>query len=719
MRRISAKIISKPILNPTPTSPTSISDFVLRVYPPQKFIDGAYNKISILLFKNGNRIYYYERQLAQGKLERALSYASAATSIFDINLNMADARAFSSSVKKGVQGKYESFMIVHSDKMPGEVYKLSIIETDQLIIGYESTALPASTFVSKEEDLPSRANFSRNYTDDPEKFDLPTSRNKNQLSLYDKNLSLSYYLADKNTVRVALTNIPAGYKRIEILARKNGQSKFNEKSVKKILEQERNPMSNWFFAGVTERGGNFTESGGYVLFDLQMFADERNTIVERVNKVSQNYFRNSRNQDGQLTTAPVTGLPLFPVPNANGGELAQIKVKLYADCGRQNEYVIPVQISTMGYAEPRIIFNSNPNRLLTIPATRELMTSNAINESNEGIYRESVDASGISENDIMIDLNVNIAGQTGIPSAILDLFGGTEDSGTGGELSARTGGSFLVAFVSRYDSYTGNTYDLGFTAKNKIFDKIYDASVSTSLASIIGSTSNRISPNTLENFNKTISASGLSLVYNFDFYEVTPEILAAYKSANGIDDEESAPLLQNIGIGRRSESEDFNSFISNLLRARTPLQTSNISFDYLPKQKRIPNLSTRLIVKQQDTNMPYYEVSGQILDSYENLAFLEAFRIERSRIVTSKIKNSNTKPENFASKEIRLGIIDVSSGRFSFNDFTPKDNIEGSVRGKEKSIKTYYKLVPYGYVIKNGLLSDTIQKFDTEIIVGE
>ena len=97
---------------------------------------------------------------------------------------------------------------------------------------------------------------------------------------------------------------------------------------------------------------------------------------------------------------------------------------------------------------------------------------------------------------------------------------------------------------------------------------------------------------------------------------------------------------------------------------------------------------------------------------------MEVFRVEESRIVKSKIKNKSKIPANFTSKEVRLGSIDVSLGKFTIEDFVPADNIEGTYQKSEKSIKTYYKFVPYGYVLNNGLLTDSFRRFDTEIFAG-
>ncbi len=718
MRNITAKLISKEIANGTPTMPGSPSDLSLRVYPPQRFLDSTHNVLFVNLFKNGTRVFSYRRRLDKLKSERIPDNESK-FGFFDLDLTMAQARHFSAAVRTSRDNAYEAFLSVAPDRMSGITYKLAITETDQLVVPYPTQSLPPAMAVTREGDLPSRGSFSQSFTDDPDQKTEVLYRNKNDLSNYDNNVSLSYYLVDTNTIRVALTNLPVGYQRVEVLAKKSGQYTFNADSIKKIREPIGDQMSNWFFNRIPERGNGFTDAGGYVVFDLQMFADERNTIIERVNRISQNFFRNARGQDGQLGSQPVTGLPLFPEPVAHAGELADIRIKLHGDLGREKSYTVPLTISTMGYSKPRMIFSSNPVRSNRAFRTREIMTSNPINESNEAIYRENITDANLTSNDIFIDLNMHIIGQVGIPGAILELGGATEDAGTGGELSTRLGGSFLVALVSRYDSITGNTFDLGFTAKNKVIDRISDLNSDTSLANVIGSTfGGTYDRNAMKHFLDRVADQGLNLVYNFDFHEVTPEMFAAYQSADSVTDEEAAPLLQNIGIHRRSDGEDFNSFISNLLRARTPIQRSSISMEYATRIQAQPDINVNVVERQQNTNIPFYEVIGQVTTSAEHVAFVEVFRVEESRIVKRKLQNESRIPGNFSGKEIRLGTVEIDAGRFIFRDFTPKDNIEGSMRSRERSVKTYYKIVPYGYVSNNGLLTNSLRKLDTEILVG-
>lgn len=716
MRNITAKIISKTISNGVPTVPGSPSDLSLRIYPPQKFLDSTHNVLFVNMFKNGTRVFSYRKRLDKLKSERVPGNESK-FGLFDLDLTMEQARHFSSAASNS--NEYEAFLTVAPDRMSGVTYKLSITETDQLVIPYPVTDLPPPAAITRKEDLPSRGAFPQSYTDDSSQRSEVLDRNKNNLSNYDGNVSLSYYLVDTNTIRVALTNLPVGYEKVEVLAKKSGQYSFNSDSIKKIGEVENSTMSNWFFSQVSARGNGFTDAGGYVVFDLQMFADERNTIIERVNRVSQNYFRNARGQDGQLGSQPVTGLPMFPEPIAHAGELADIRIKLHGGLGRTKTYTVPMSISTMGYSKPKMIFNSSPVRSSRVFRTREIMTSNPINESNEAIYRENITNPNLTGNDIFIDLNVHVVGQVGVPGAILDIGAATEDAGTGGEVSSRLGGSFLVALVSRYDSITGNTFDLGFTSKNKIIDRISDLGSDTSLANVIGSTfGGTYDASAMRHFLDRVKDQGLNLVYNFDFYEVTPEMFAAYQSADSVTDEEAAPLLQNVGLHRRSDGEDFNSFISNLLRARTPLQSSNISMQYAPRIQEQPDINVSVEERQQNTNIPFYEVSGEVATSSEHVAFVEVFRVEESRVAMAKVNNPSSVPENFTGKEIRLGTVDIDGGRFIFRDFTPKDNIEGNVSKRERSVKTYYKIVPYGYVSANGLLTNSFRKLDAEILVG-
>jgi hypothetical protein len=709
MQKISAKIIVSNI----------DSQFVFRVYVPNRYLIQGFNNIEFTLFKNGFNLLTLTDSNVINRLE-TFSPLDYERSFLDFSISIKQARYLVNAASKDEGRNFESFLIITPSNSPGSVYRVSILESEKFLgaVPISESLLPKRA-VSSQSELPSRSYRFTSGADDNLNKSFDTSRNKNLLCRYEKNLCISYAKTqnNNNSLRVIISNLPPGFSSVEVLGKKTNQLYFNEKSIRKIGEIENTAYSNWFYASDGSPGNFFTKSGGYIVFDYQIQIDLRNTIVDRNNAVSQNFFRNSRRSDGTLGESPITGLPIFPDCFANAGEVASFRVKLRGDIGIEKTFNIPLKVSSMSYSKSNVIFSCSPARIASAPSEATVMSTTPVNSSNRSIFIKNLDRSNLTDKDIVIDLNIPISSNsTTPPSPILEIFNSTNNADEGDTISSRTGGTYLVAEVERYDSLTGITTNLGFTSLNIFIDRISNPQIEYSVASLVAGDNEEFSARILDNFNRSVDRDGLTLIYNLNFYEITPEMLGAFLSADSVDDETVAVLFNNISNKRRNiENRDFFDFISDIIKSRRQLKTSTLVVNYATKERNDIDYSASCLYNQDNTNIPFYSVNGSITSGLKNISFFQIFRIERSLDLNSRIpaRGGGVRrrfSQGFSSKEIDLGFIPVSEGNFSIKDFVPSSQPILSNGSVENTLDISYKLVPYGYLSENRLVLNKIQR---------
>lgn len=709
MNKISAKIIRK----------KTSSEFAFRIYVPNRYLTGGYNNLEFRLFKNGFLKFTLSDSNSLNRME-TYSPSDFEKGFLDFSLSQRQARVLINASSLDEGRNFESFLIINPPSSAGVVYKVSIIESEEFMVPVNlSNNLIAKKSVDNQSQLPSRSLRFTEGSDDNLLKNIETKRNVSLFSEYEKNVCISYALTpnNKNSVRVIISNLPPGFSSVELLAKKTNQLYFDNKSIRKVNEIENTPYSNWFYASDGSDGNFFTKTGGYIVFDYQIQIDLRNTIIDRNNAVSQNFFRNSRRVDGTLGASPITGLPIFPDCFANAGELASIKIKMRGGVGIEKEINVPLKISSMSYAKSNVIFSCSPRRISSAPSTATIMSTTPVNSSNRSLFSKAIDTSGVSDNDVIIDFNIPVSSNSSSPpSPILNIFDSTNSTGDGDEISSRTGGTYLIAEVERYDSLTGITTNLGFSSLNVFIDKLSNPNVSYSVASLISGENSRFSARVRRNFNFESEKKGLILIYNISFYEITPEMLGSFLSADSVTDETVAALFNNISNTRRNEeNRDFFDFISDIVRSRRQLKTATLVVNYSSKTRPNIEYSATCLYEQDNTNIPYFKINGSITSGIDNISFLQIFRIERSPDLNRKIRISGRRRQvsrDFASKEINLGFISVSDGNFSIRDYIPKNQPIYSDGSLEKTLDVSYKLVPYGYLAQNNLVVNKLQRLD-------
>lgn len=728
MKKITVKLLTPDTLT------KNVGSYKLRIYPPNLYIDGTYSTIIFQFFKNGSKFIEFKNTNRNNSSVMESVSASRRNSIIDFEINNKEAREILNAIEKKTTNIYNCYMHLVSNGSSGESYKVDLTTTDDFVFPYiEPTSSVYSPIIAESKNqLPSYSPIKQNEISDKSRSsNFSYNLNENNFSGYGSNISISYALLNRSTIRVLLADIPKGYKRLEILSKKQFENNFNSKSIRKLNTVENNNFSNFFFAGdQTDEGNYFNEFGGYIAFDMQIFADERNKISERINNISQNYFRNSKNNSGEITRDPVSNIPIYKVPIVNSGEYANIKVICYGDLGQKKEYNLPIKISTMGYYATDVNFDLQPSRINSIPRNgAKIMTTNPGRDTSAF----NISLPQPSGDDVAIDLGFKFKTDNSkqIPNSMKNILKtvGLED--TINFVSNRSGGSYFFAKISRYDSYTGQTFDLGFTEKDKFVDKIFDPDVKNSLTQILfqGSVRN-LNPAKRTKIEqvKNILKGGLRLVYNFQMFEITPEMISSYLTLTSSEDLTGAALFSNTTNKALNGQISLFDFIEQIAISRNLLKTASLYLDYFSSENVEPTLTTTVSRKQDNTNIPFNEITVYTNNQYVS-AFFDVYRIDTDPATKSKLTSvvesgTNTRigKDIFTKKvfigtfpfesEIRNGFL-INDSPTIVRDFIPSDRITNMSNGTSTNLETKYEICTYHFVSKNGLLSDQIIKGNT------
>lgn len=722
IRSISSKIY----LNLT-IGPLTRNNYFLRFYTPPSLQTGKFTDAVISVFKHGVRQFDKIVKMPLDRFEQIrpgnkFSYIDIKldTYKFDSTNNQAqlilEASERNSSVECWVTFiTAESTSVLDNysyEALAGETYRLKVNKPDVVLFGKENARLSSKRAVLLNSDLPSRnINALDGPSDADQKEDFIVSnkndRNKNILSYYENKVSTTYYYLSNSLVRVYIGNIPPNFDKLQVECLKSGEFNWNSRSIKKIDEECVSELSSYFFSGVEgearENGNGFTRSGGYIVFDLQVRVDLRNSISKRVNKEEQNFFSNQKAANGSLLeNNNRSALPMFDIPNAFAGQRVKIRLRMSGAFGLERIVYSSDDISTFGFSAPRIKITSNSVIVPRIPNNpkAKLMTTYTINDSNVDSFTIDINSNGVSvANDIMLDLGVSIKDYN-MPDglqAIIDAY-----SNGGPVLGGRQGASFIVADIKRYDSYTGLTLPVGVFSTDKVIDQISNPDLSNSIASHMG-VSNR------EQFVRKCKEHGLIILYKIQYYEITPELLAAYLSISEVNDNTSRRLFSNLSDNRFNRDVPLIEFLKNITNSKTPLQQASIQLEYSSVKIDKPSFEFEESYSYQgNTNVPYNKVLGICKGNSSNYA---AF-VEIERVYSDKAFNNNV-------TDVReyIGTLPIINNRFCLRDFIAKDMTNNMKNGAERPLDVYYLIYVYEYVLSNGLVSDKINKRLDPIVV--
>lgn len=712
MRSITATYLVLSVTRSSTTrTRTDGSKYILRVYAPPECYSGPNNRIVLTAFKGGIRRFVKEIQVPLTLNERG---ATIPYSTVDFGLNPDEALIMDHASDPGISEDVEVWLTtLPSDTAslsvlggsvsgkPGEVFKVDVIRGDQDLVGYPTTSdrVRAKLSVNSASDLPSRNGFIAPGVNDSEPKDRVSAPSvKNQLSMYESEVSAAYYRIDDATMRVVLMNLPPGFDRCKVEVQRSDDRVYGSDCIRKTTDLVPTPSSPYFFSLSNEPGNGFTRGGGYIVFDVQIRIDLRNVISQRVNDSEQNFFLNLRNVNGDLIRDnPRSALPLFKIATVHAGQYMNIRLRMEGEIGLERMVYVGQTISTMGYSKPRVNVSSSPKRLSSRPASAKVMSTIPQTPDNQGLFSVALSNRNVKNSDVFIDLNVEFT-DVSIPESmgqILSIFRLGEPI-----IGGRQGGSFVVAKVKRYDSLSGNTTDLGIISTDRFIDRVSDKQDEKSIAAIIGASSR-------EDFKNRASQYGLTIVYTAEFYEITPEMIAAFLSTDSPDDARTAELFSNV-TNSREDSKRLLTFVNEIVSARTPLQQVALQVDYVSRQRPIPSVSvSRAVALQGNTNAPFNLVEATIANS-EYVAYVEVVKALEDSAFTNTIIGTTRES---------IGFMPVTGNTISFRDFTPSDMTNVS-KGNERMIIVRYELYPYEYVRENGLVGSTIRRRANPVVVN-
>jgi hypothetical protein len=708
--------------------------YSLRFYVPSSIKNGPYTHAIITIMKHGVRQFDKVVSLPINRFEQVSpsnnnSIRDIVLGSFSYNANTSEAALlFQAARGESSIECWATFITAEASirqefeytGLPGETFKLNIIENSDIVVGTETfgnTDLGAKRSVSNDNQLPSRnLKVNSSLPNDVENIDNPVysnqnDLNKNNLSYYEKYVSCSYYYINNSTLRILLLNLPPNFSRLKVETLKSGDFNWSSNNIKKINDLETSDASSYFFANVQgndrETGNGFTTSGGYICFDVAIRIDQRNPISRRVNKEDQNFFSNQRTARGSLVDDnPRSNLPMFEIPLAFAGQTMKVRLRMYGELGIERLIYASDVVSTLGYSTPRVSITSNPNVVAQMnnrTSQALVMTTTSITVDNRSRYEVDISDSLATSDDIMIDLGFKVKDlqlADGL-DPILQLFRDGDPI-----LGGRQGGSFVIAHVKRYDSMTSNTVDVGVYSVDKFIDRVSDINVNTSIAAMIGAKSRT-------DFLDKSKERGLLVIYTIQFYEITPEMLAAYLSVSSVDDNVAARYFKNIYNNRFNASVPLIDFIKNIVSSRTPLQQSAIQIEYakVSIQKPSINVISRQS-RQAETNMPFNDIKAEFINN--SGLYVPYVEVERVYQDTAFLDN----PINEVSI-IResLGTLPVVNNKFAFRDFVASDIIGNKKSGMDKNVKIFYYIYIYEYVLDNGLISDKIIKRNSSFII--